>query len=346
MTHVLFLDHPEADFGSAVVFLGLHQLLGGDNVVDFPFKKSFHGEVHEYPSPYSRAVWPDDLSKIQPWQRPAIGAPDDIGKTGPFAWMPNLPGRAWSENEVLGGLRDKIFDFIVITPRLYNTDCLRHLTRKLGGPAALPPIALLDGEDYQDIRWDYVDEFKPVVYLKRELLNNVNDSRCRVEPFPLASPIPERPPVEKDIDVLFLGGGTWPGRDSACNALRQAFGDKFVGGVGVHYNYPDYLDAIARAKVAVSVRGWGWDSLRRYEIPAMPGTLMVADRQPVIRPYDFNHGENVLLFEDARSLVENVREALDNESKRAYIAALGNVHLKHFHSAKARAKQLIASALR
>lgn len=342
---VLFLDHPEADFLSGQVYLGLCQALGPENVVDYPYKKSYHGVLHEYPSVYDRnpggTLW-------QSWQATDQG---NVGKTGPFSWMIPQPGREWTEDEIVTRIAD--FDVVVLaSPRPYNSAALSSLIRRIGRDK-IRRLVMMDGEDYTTIRWDFVETYLPSVYFKREMVPDPVEiypmqkrsvaGRVRVVPFPFASPLPAFQPVKKDIDVLFLGGGTWGGRNDACDALRREFGDRFVGGVGVHYAYPEYLDAINRAKIAICVRGFGYDTLRFWEIPSFQ-TMMVADKLPLIKPFPFQDGVHIAYFNDTQHLVETVRHYLSNDEGRERIAKAGHQWLREHHTAAARARQLLEEA--
>ena len=331
---ILYLDHPEADFLSAIVYAGLCEELGADSVVDYPFKPSYHGQVHRYPSPYTISMSP---GLGLPWLRSAL--PDDsMGVTAPFSWATAYPGQEWSRDEVIARLGE--FDLAILaSPRAYNAAALDDLVAAVGRDK-LPPLALMDGEDYSTMRVDVVDKYRPKVYFKRELLPGAS-APCRVVPLPFGSPILSRDPVAKDIDILFLGGNTWPGRAQACEVLQREFGDRFVGGVKEHIPHAEYLDVIARAKISVSVRGFGNDTLKFWEIPSMPGTLLVADKLPTIKPFPFEHGVNILYFDGVGELVEAVRCALEDEPWRARVAAAGNAWLREHHTARARAQQVL-----
>jgi hypothetical protein len=332
---VLFLDHPEADFLAAALFMGLCEELGAENVVDFPFKLSYHGQVHRYMSPYRAADRGYDTNI------PEGCPPQDVGTTGPFDWMPAQGGREWSRDEVIAALQRREFDLVILaSPRKYNVTALADFIATLGRDK-LPPIAMVDGEDYTHIRYDLTDQFRPAVYLKRELLATEPRTALRIEPFPLASPIPPREPVPKDIDILFLGGASWPGRQAVYDVLQKEFGNRFVGGGG--RGYMDYLHAIARAKVAISVRGHGYDTLRYWEIPSMPGTLLLSDKLPIVRCYPFEHGVTALFFDGTHALLEAVRCALEDESWRQQMAQAGNAWLREHHTGRARARQLLQS---
>jgi Glycosyl transferases group 1 len=162
--------------------------------------------------------------------------------------------------------------------------------------------------------------------------------------LPFASTVPEYAQVPKDIDVLFLGGNTWSGRQASVDALRREFGDRFVGGVNVHYSYEKYLEAINRSKIAISVRGHGLDTLRFWDIPSFE-TLLMADRMPLVRPIDFEHDRSAMFFNDARELVDLCKRALTDDAMRTRIAKAGNAHLRAHHTAQARARQLLAACL-
>lgn len=326
---VLYLDHPEADFLAAVLYLGLQQELGEGSVVEYPYKPSYHGKTHHYPSSHVCDPFPGQ---------------DPNGTTSPFAWMPDLPGADWGEEKVVSALQRLEFDLVVVaSPRRNNTRAAKRLC-DLVGRSRMPTIVLCDGEDYSDMRWDLCDLLAPHVYFKRELLPGVEMKRTvRVEPLPFASPIPAAEPKPKDIDVLFLGGGSWGSRVTVCGVLERELGGGFHGGIGRHLSYPDYLDAINRSRIAVSVRGFGHDTLRFWEIPSFE-TMMVCDRLPIRKPEPFEDGVHAAYFDGPADLVGVVRQALSDADRRERIAKAGNAHLRRHHTARERARQMLRAA--
>ena len=337
---VLFLDHPEADFLSAIMYLGLTQELGAENVIEYPNKPSFHGIVHRYP-----ACYPVGSQGVQ--QEGAEGV------TGPFAWMPAVPAQNWSRDRVVDGLLGNEFGLcIVASPRRFAVEAFHELSG-LVGRNRMPTTVLIDGEDYADIRWDIADPIRPHIYFKRELITRAHGrTDMRIEPCPFASPIgpvhamalEERPagvPVVKDIDVMFLGGATWPGRAQVNDALRASFGDRVLLGGG--RSYPEYLDAIARSKIAISVRGHGYDTLRFWEISSF-STLLVCDETPLIMPEPFIDGKHCRRFNSPQRLIEVVKEALDADWRQT-AAFNGNAHLRAHHTARARARYVLRESI-
>jgi hypothetical protein len=345
---VLYIDHPEADFLSAVVYMGLVEELGPENVVDWPYKKSYHNQNHVYRSPYDND--PGD-SKWNTWQTTNEGP---MGFTSPFEWFRSAgPGVELTLDEIAASIGS--FDLVVLaSPRKYNRAALSQLISKVGRHS-MRRLVMMDGEDYSEIRWDFVQEFSPSVYFKRELLPNPPDihssqrqrmqGSVRVVPFPFASVVPVFPPKPKDIDVMFLGGGTSPARQAAVDALRAEFGDRLYGGVNQHLSYSDYLDVINRSKIAICVRGFGYDTLRFWEIPSLE-TMMVSDRIPLIKPFPFEDGVHINYFDNSEHLVRVVQRWLGDEAGRQQIAKAGNQWLRQHHTGRARAKQLLEEATR
>lgn len=341
---VLYIDHPEADVLSAIVFMGLCQELGAENVVDWPWKHTFHGQVYEGPIPYD--------------------PPGSRGVAAPFQWMVAQGGRPWSDEEVFARIGE--FDLVVLaSPRAYSIRDLDRLIARVGRQS-LKRLAHVDGEDYTAVRWDLVERFRPSAYFKLSLTEHPVDAYAafkagasavvRLVPFPLASPL-EIQPVEKDIDVVFLGGGNWQPRrvenvpavgPPAKPALDVRLAQEFSSFVGGFRGYDDFIATLNRAKIAVSVGGSGMEPMRTYEILSCPGTLLARERIRVITPYPFVDGVNHAAFDGTShdDIVRVLRQYLNDEPLRLRVAAEGNVLLKTHYTPRARAQQLLEEAFR
>ena len=148
---VLFLNHPESDYLEAVLYMGLCEELGADNVVDFPYKPSYHGQTHTYPSTYA-------------------GEEGKTGVTSPFMWMPISSRAASSRDWVLSELSASRFDLMIVaSPRSVSVSVAVEIFKMLGRDR-MPPVVFVDGEDYSDLRWDLIEKLRPCIYLKRELM--------------------------------------------------------------------------------------------------------------------------------------------------------------------------------
>ena len=49
---VLYLEHPQVDLNAYNIYKGLCEVLGEENVIDFPRKIVYRGEIDTYDSPY------------------------------------------------------------------------------------------------------------------------------------------------------------------------------------------------------------------------------------------------------------------------------------------------------
>jgi hypothetical protein len=339
---VLFIDHVEPDFLAAVTYMGLCQELGAENVVDWPWKHSYHGQTYKGPIPYP--------------------PPMDRGSTAPFPWMQPQAARAWQDEEVFARIGE--FDLIVLaSPRAYNTMALERLIACVGR-GALRKLVLVDGEDYTATRWDYVERLRPSVYFKLSMVPKpfevYHDAKARmagqtrIVPFPLATPLGELPAVDKTIDVVFFGGRNWrskrqegvPVGPPESEPLKARLAAEFPGFVGGFLGYDEYLATTNRAKIAVCVGGSGVEPMRTYEILSCPGTLLVRERIEVIAPYPLVDGVHYVGFDGPDDLPDVIRRCLADEPMRARVAATGNQLLRDRYTPLARGRQLLEESFR
>lgn len=337
---VLYIEHQEADLLSALLYLGLCQELGHDNVVDWPWKDSLHGQIF-------RGHVPDT----------------DIvnGIVAPYEWMTTLSGTKWSDEDVLKQI--DVFDLVILaSPRAQNTKLAKWLVGK-AGRKNIKKLVILDGEDYTTPRWDLIEDLKPDVYFKLSMITDPPDiypvqrEKCeknvRILPIPLALPYTDMPLVNKDIDIAFLGGNNWyfnrkegtalsndkPAKFVVEEKIRNEFPNKiFVGG---SIPYDKYINMINRAKIAISVGGSGVEPLRTLEILACPNTMLIREDIRVLTPLPFIHNSTCAIFTSLDHLLEILHYYLNNEEKREQIAKNGNVFLRENFTLKARAQYLL-----
>jgi hypothetical protein len=342
---LLFLCHEETDYVEAQIYLALCEELGPDNVVDFPYKLSYHGQVHRYPSIYRTDP---GTTATGSWKDGDV----PMGETSPLSWMRAQPSREWSFDEVIRGIKDGSFDAVVLTsPRTTNSRVLEQIFAEVGR-GAISKLAMIDGEDYDAIRWDLAQRFSPDVYFKRELVASPTDlypaqrqalqDRVRVVPLPL-TPVeirPRQPADAFELDVAMPGGGNIPGGAGQYEeAIRRVTNKVYVG-----YGSPDrYGRMLASARIVVAPRGHSQDSLRSWEALAVQGPMFVIHRHSLIRPYPFLDGIHAVHFDGPADLESILRSYLtnENESLRATVAAQGFAHLVKYHSLGPRARYVL-----
>lgn len=339
---ILWINHPEADFGGAFFYHGVCQLIGSENVFDYPRKLSYHGITHKYRT-----------SSIAD------------GHTAPFAWMPAHPQPPWEcdaedneetgdapalDQEVRQKLRDGFFDLAVMEgPREM---CLSHWNKVkdvLGGI----PLVVHDGEDAWQLGTEIIDGCGPELYLKREFVPDTPRTygSAKIIPFPFSWPDTYQPQGNRDeLDVAFSCGNTWNLRQDVAEAF-QAHGRDLNKHIGLHPDtgggltnnpgllpWDKYLDKMATAKMAVSARGFGWDTCRYWEVPFC--TVMLCDNVDIEIPNPFVHKEHCLRYDNQNHCVDLVRLWKDRTEDLTEIFEKGLAHAKAHHTSKARARSM------
>jgi hypothetical protein len=331
---ILYLTDPYPDYLADQIYTGLCKVLGWKYVVDFPFKAIYHDP--------EKMVW----------------------------YLPQVPGENYLEEDIVGLLREKYFDFICISsPRQGQLGVLKLLSSKL----KLPPIVIIDGEDDACIRYEIAEAYCVRLYFKREYIwangrkvrrlrdfyNYVRSFRYNKELFRITHPlpfsailesIPRAEKVQKDTDVSFRGFVWSKGsrkRARTFQILQQLKSVRFSGGIYTPKDMScrmapgEYYLEIQRSKLAVSIRGGGFDTLRFWEIPACK-TLLLSERPDICIPAPFEHGRHAVFCKsDLSDLDSLVLYYLENENEREIIAERGYQHLIKFHTCEKRAEYFL-----
>jgi len=338
MRKILLISDPEADYGQYFLWRGLAQLLGDENVVTFPFKKSYYGEVDkDYILPDGKTGYtaPYDFQYSYQTTAEFNGGPDimrDFVKKRPTP-------RIYTLDDVVNEI--KTFDLIIVSSfRRFALQAYNDLKARL--PYFRCPVVYTDMEDASGINMWQVDEIHPDVIFKREMLmGEPYPSHYPVFPLPFSSHIEETDFVEREkkYDVFLACGITHPVRTQVLNKLKSMKINFIGGGNEFRRSWKDYNDLMEQSKISIIVRGWGWDTVRAWEAPAHR-TMTMWYEHPQIIPNPFTHKEHTSYF-NLNNLEEQIYYYLDNEKERNMIAEAGRKHLFIFHSNRARAQYLI-----
>ncbi|MBU0846451.1 glycosyltransferase [Patescibacteria group bacterium] len=372
---ILFIEHPEPDGGSTQLFMGLCQLLGDENVVDFPYKYCLHGQVERLQN--------EDV-KVFMKENPTVFP--NGGYSDPYEWLIPSKGREYHYEEIKEMVKNGAFDLVLMTPRLVSTYYFRRLLQDC--MSNIPGVIMCDFEDYHDIRFDITATFYPVIkvitkasYLPDNpgVFQQSRKGKERIYPLPLSSPLIDNPAFRFDdndenkiIDVHARFGLTRSLRKDVVESLRRLKG--FQGGIALpvpstmriengehicgdggrtvissldeNVPYMQYLQEIARSNISVSIggHGLGRNPARQWEIPSY-NTLLLCEQQAIFYEHPFEDGKTCVFFNP--ELKDDVcRKAIylldeGNETERKKIAKAGHEHLKKYHTCKARAKRLI-----
>lgn len=317
---ILFLADPQMDYGSYMLFDGLTKIFGDTNVITYPYVKSWYGLVH------------DDYIL-------------DDGKRGctvPPQFVRARERNEWSFEQIVRNI-EKFAVTVISSPRTYAKSAARDFRKVFQN--RLPPVIFCDHEDSTDIRYDLINEFKPVVSFKRELLQDL--SHNKIYPIPFSSIVDEPDNSIKDIDVFFLVGCTSIIRKRIRDILLSdpqlkkyniiAGADDLQKKIG----YREYLKLIARSKINITARGHGYETVRRFEVASFTG-FQLGDYIPILTPNDFTDGVNKVFFKnDLSDLVEKIIYYLEHNEERERIGKAGYEHCMQYHTSMKRAEYVL-----
>jgi hypothetical protein len=346
---VLYLAHREADYGGAFLFNGLCRAIGSENVYDYPIKPSYHGQ--------------DDNNYPRPWCN------EGPGSTGRFPWFEQgypahpYPAQYVHLTDIETKLRDGFFDLVILESWRWTVqqswEELKDDIRASGAK-----VILHDGEDFSQFNMDALNTVNPDVYLKRELLKGYdfsNQSGPIVLPFPFSAPdqivewADAQPPATIERDIACLLGISWePRRELAAELRRGIEAGEFTGYVATSdppqeslhslkehplLGFWEYLELLRTSRFGVSMRGFGWDSCRAWEIAVLTGLLV--DNLDIQIPYPFSNGCNSSFYQSiahCRDLAGQINAYADAVQE---IREAGIAHARTHHTNSARVKWLL-----
>jgi len=305
---ILMLCHEHPDYGFDTLYDGLCTVLGPDAVLEFPWKPSLHGRAPE------------------------------IAKDYPCTF--DLPGEPLDIEAVCRQLREGRFDWVFYTDTLLQLE--RDMVRPLIEAASSLPLFILDTwddcGDYLDDVLSHIGRDAACACFKREMLACA-DYGPNTFPMPF-SYADGRTPGEltgERPEALFWAGKRQDGMRRVYLPYIEA---KF--GLKLDANYPQkaYVQAIERARIGLNLFGLGFDTVRYWELPAH-GCMLLSERPPIRIPHNFRDGESAVFFDDAADLEAKLAHYLAHPEQTEAIAAAGRRHFSEYHTASARARQLL-----
>lgn len=350
---ILFLASPRSDFLQDLTWAGLAECLGSGAVAEVPRREDYHAPLAPYP--FNQGFVPGPAA-------PESGL-DEAGRglrRGDFDAVVVGAAKA-GPLASLRALRRRVPH---LPPTLFVD----------GGDRREP------GGDCPD-QFREVERERPFdLILKRELHPGGTDPRLRPFPFSVnPRAFPEIPLQPRDLRVHFSARATSAVRRRAAALLRAAFPDvsgdlpdvapwrprrgplrslrrrlrrltgRPDGGRDAYLDLAaayrrtgaEYLRDLHRARVAVSLRGRGYDTFRYWEIPWC-GALLVSEALPIVIPDNFHPGvEAVFVRPDLSDLCARIAHLLEHEDERVAIAAAGRALLLARHTCRARAERLL-----
>lgn len=353
--NILYLTDPGLDYLADQIYTGLCKVLGWQNIFDFPRKAAYHDPASRATylpqNPGHNASFDELVSKILDHRidlvlvsSPRRGTLEAFHL---FAKHGALPPTVLLDGEDDSRIRADVYRSV--KAGLYFKRELKHAvkTRRSG------------------LRSWTVGQRIP-------------DQFRRIHPLPFSvTEIPVHSPVAKppDIDISFVGRASHRKRVRAVNLLHRSADIRFEGGVyadsrdrrsklvdswfdvirtklggdplvpvperGCRLGAEEYQALLHRSKMALSIRGGGFDTLRYWEIVASM-TLLISEPPDILIPNNFEHGVHAMFCRsDLRDLPALVRRLRDDDAARGRMVNAAFEHLTAFHTSERRASYLL-----
>jgi len=342
---ILWLVHLEPDFGEAMLYDGLCRVLGDENVVDFPYKYAYHGQVERVQNKNVRKYLEAPEAPLNfCGTDPRSYLMQASQYSAPFEWMISHKGFDYEYADIMSMVNRKCFDLIVLAaPRSIAIWFLEILFKDLGNIHQKSPVVMCDFEDYYELRHDIFQKFSINLAFKSAYVQN----EPNVYGLPLCSPIIDNPNLRfddshKTIHVTARWGLTHPLRSKVLNEIKNI---QAIVKTDRSLSYREYLKDIALSKIGVSMGGHGSlnrNPNRQWEIPSYK-TMMICENPNINYVHPFENGKHCVFFDpnldgDAKQKIEYY---INHDRERQDIANAGHEHLKKYHTTAARAKYFL-----
>ena len=341
---ILFLANEIPDFHQDMVCHGLAELLGPVNVLVHPRIERYHGPP------------PDDLkvnAMSYPNLPPGPGAPlDELAAEADAVVVGCLRGTALAglreivrlgvdkPRAALDGLDDPYVRGAIHSVDVYfkRETLVRTARLRIRFPARRLYYAVRPHDMWSD-----------------ELRRQIAVARLgipKLVPLPFGVvPTPFSEAHERTHDVTFLGAATDPLRSRIVEELRKMREEGYdvlipSDPLDEHDRYrfdsrltwAEYMHALGSSRIAVSVRGDGFDTYRYWEIP-YAGALLLSETPRTVIPDNFADGVEAVFAEPER-LCDEARRLLDSQGTEP-IAAAGRARLMDAHLSRHRAEVVV-----
>ncbi len=306
---VLIISNEEPDFLMDVMYDALSTLLGPENIVEYPWKPSLHGKDSEMFENY------------------------------PCAY--NLPGEQVPIENLENELRNGRFDLILYADMFHLTG--KDAVHRLLAAADGVPLAIVDtwdeSSDTTRNNLNFLQRDKVDAIFKREMLA-CYDYGQETYPLPIAYPdnkVPHDVSWENRHGLFWAGHRMWGMRRIFIEWIEK----KYNLDLNKTYTPEEYSKALLDAAIGLDCFGYGFGTVRFYELPAH-GCMLLAQRPPTRIPHNFKDGQSVVFYDDLPDLDEKIEYYLSHPEEVERIARAGHDHLKNHHTGIKRAEQMLA----
>lgn len=329
---ILYLAHNEQDYLCYMIFNGLCEFLGQDNIILYPMKLSYLGIADKFYLLHNEKK---------------------LGSTSSASYVKPRRMRIYPLEEIIDDEMKNIDLIILSSPRYYPVHALRFI-KKIYGNRLPKPLAFMDGEDSEGLRNDLISEFDPQFIFKREMTYPIDG----VHPLPFSAIVShldfydELCKISKTLDIFALFGNTYPFRSKIVKfLLEQNYPNSYIGidkgqlpwqddnrfDILPLKSYQEYLETMASAKINIVIRGHGRDTVRYWEAASFE-TLMLIKDPGIIIPNPYIDKVHCVYFNNEKDLKEKIDYYLLHEDERLVIAKACREHTLKYHTNVQRVK--------
>ena len=311
---ILYLTGDSEDLAPDLLFNGIVELLGQDEIIDFPYAEYRHKKVI---TGYGRNFFCTTVDKDA--ENRNIYTFDDIKQL----------------------VNKEVFDLCIVANRALNI-----FTQLVDSVTKFPKTVMVNGEDNSDSSlhiitnlsskyWKYID-----IVLQRDYRHN-RKYDSKIIPYNFSCPVGILPKFhfkkDKDIDVFAQFPATHTFRRKVIERIKNIKDLKANVGYG-GLSILDYFKLMNNSKISISITGTGWDTPHYLEVPFMNSMLLAQHpmnamnssmiEDPVVYINNFLDKYSAVFYNtDLSDLEELIRYYLENDKEREQITKTGHEHL-------------------
>jgi len=209
--------------------------------------------------------------------------------------------------------------------------------------------AVVDGSDYRDFTGiKVINPADAPLIFKREYVPEMHDQLGNIRPLSFSVLSSWRRPGRIPKFINFSFAGAWHQRRATFlrhvgENLRDPHSILSPGGLSPR----EYWSLLDSSKIAISLRGAGWDCVRTWEILSRRNTLLMLESFGKVKMTNppLVDGMHCAMFSNPRELVEKLNHYARNEDARKRVAKAGRIFAFQHHSTFVRAKYILRTCL-
>ena len=304
---ILLSTHHTIDYGLDTLYDGLCRVLGHENIFEYPTKSTLHGFILDGYSHHPMYF--------------------------------NYP-RGTSDDKKIAMLQNNEFDIILVNSRIKRDKFFDIVVEK----SKEIPTFVIDVIDFNHEDVELLDKVNARLCFKRECYKDrVYDSRVTPMSLSYSEKYVPTEDVDKSNFIFWIGRG-YSKRYRYIDIVKDMVELPSIlivtKGKKALYGQKEYSQKLLSSKVALNFKGYGWDNVRYYGIPAHR-TLLFSKVLPIYVEHEFTDGDNAVFFHDIKEMKEKLTYLLNNPDYVDKLRLRGYEHFLKYHTTAKRAKQML-----